>query len=152
MWKPTCQHHVPRCLDTANCTARSCSHQVSVCSMMHRPQGSGAATGDAADGIGVVISQKAAGARPWFGEDDGGRGCLTGEGEFFQMFIIKNGRHSKLQSIMDTLYPFTQFQQLSTQVSVLFPLYYHSLTFNYSEAIPILNNILALNILTTHEV
>ena len=67
--------------------------------MMHRPQGSGAATGDAADGIGVVISQKAAGARPWFGEDDGGRGCLTGEGEFFQNFY-----HKKLQTFKITKY------------------------------------------------
>lgn len=39
---------------------------------MLRPWGSGAATGDAADGKGVVISQGAAGLRPWRGENDGG--------------------------------------------------------------------------------
>ena len=38
---------------------------------MLRPWGSGAAAGDAADGKGVVISQRAAGLRPWHGENDG---------------------------------------------------------------------------------
>lgn len=147
MWKPTCQHHIRRGLDTANCTARSCSHRAGVCATKLRPWASGAATGDAADGKGVVISQRAAGLRPWHGEIDGG-GAASLEWVYFyhkKRSSFKTARDNEHSALI------TQFQQLSTHGQLCF-ICYHVLPLNYFEANPRHNNILTLNVLMAYGV
>lgn len=124
MWKPTCQHHIRRGPDTANCTARSRSHRASVCSTMLRPWGSGAATGDAADGKGIVISQRAAGSRPQCVGKMMGGGAASLERVWFKIFTLKNCRHSKLPSIKNPRYlspSFNNYQLRTSSVSSLLP-------------------------------
>lgn len=114
---------------------------------MLRPWGSGAATGDAADGKGVVISQGAAGLTPRHGENDGG-GAASLEWVYFyhkKRSAFKTARDNEHSALI------TQFQQLSTHGQLCF-ICYHVLPLNYFEANPRHNNILTLNVLMAYGV
>lgn len=80
---------------------------------MLRPYRSGAATGDAADGRGAVISQRAAGSRPWCGENHGG-GAASLERVYFLNFYHKEWQTFKTAKYDEHSVLITQFQQLST--------------------------------------
>lgn len=90
----------------------------------HRPWGRGRAAGDPAEGKGDVVSQGAAGARPGLGAHNGGGGDVSRERVYLKKIIMRKFKHSKLQSIMDTLYPPTisnYYQLMTSLVSSIWP-------------------------------
>lgn len=99
---------------------------------------------------GLSLAREQPDPGPWLGENDGGGGCITGEG-ILKFFYHKKFKHSKLPGIMNTV-AIGQFQQLLThgQFCLIYIVVHTPL--DYFEADPSHGNILTFNILVMHGV